>query len=266
MPAGSAIATSTPSPTSASSARSTCSRSRRSKCSRPSTAPSPKSTRWCAACRTIEIRAAQSTLHARLDRIAGVMPQLQAIVLIGSDGRPLASSALEAVKTDVNFADRDYFMAQASHDAGTYVSDVRTPQLPGIGGGFLRSVASAGVAERRLPRRHRGGGAAGLFRGFLFADRPEPGNFYALVRADGAFLARYPVRKDRTRRLSATSPLRVAIDKGEDHGLFTGQFGDSTAFPGASAFASSRAIRFMRSPAPTSPRSRRNGCRRWAPT
>src|ERR1700752_2422310 len=33
-----------------------------------------------------QIRASQATLHPRLDRIAGVMPQLQAIVLVGRDG------------------------------------------------------------------------------------------------------------------------------------------------------------------------------------
>ena len=48
----------------------------------------------------------------RLERIQGVMPQVQTIVLIGSDGRPLASSTLEAVKPDADFSDRDYFMAQ----------------------------------------------------------------------------------------------------------------------------------------------------------
>ncbi len=168
-----------------------------------------------------QIRAAQPTLHPRLERISGVMPQLQAIVLIGSDGRPLASSALASVKTDVNFADRDYFRAQATRDAGTYVSDVRTPQLPGIGTDFF-------------DLSHRLASDDGNFRGVIaVAVRPAyfedfysligqtPGSFYALVRADGALLARYPVRSDRTRRLSPESPLRVAIKKGLDHDIFT---------------------------------------------
>jgi two-component system NtrC family sensor kinase len=168
-----------------------------------------------------QIRAAQPTLHARLDRISGVMPQLQAIVLIGRDGRPLASSALTAVKPDVNFADRDYFKAQASRDAGTYVSDVRTPQLPGVGADFF-------------DLSHRLGSDSGAFHGVIaVAVRPayfedfyaligqSPGSFYALVRSDGAFLAHYPARQNRAWRLSPASALRVAIDKGRDHGLFT---------------------------------------------
>jgi len=172
-----------------------------------------------------QIRAAQPTLHARLDRIAGVMPQLQAIVLIGHDGRPLASSALVSVKSDVNFADRDYFQAQVSRDAGTYVSDVRTPQLPGVGADFFdlshRLASDSGAFHGVIAVAVR----PAYFEDFYSLIDQSPGNIYALVRADGAFLARYPVRKDRMRPLGATRPLRVAIDKGEDHGLFDGDSG-----------------------------------------
>jgi two-component system NtrC family sensor kinase len=168
-----------------------------------------------------QIRAEQESLHPRLDRIVGVMPQLQAIVLIGRDGRPLASSALEAVKSDVNFADRDYFKAQVDHDIGTFVSDVRTPQLPQVGTDFFdlsRRIASP----------------IGAFRGVIaVAVRPKyfedfygligqaPGSFYALVREDGSILARYPIRNIRARPLSPTSALRVAIDRGVTEGIFT---------------------------------------------
>src|ERR1700687_994246 len=84
-----------------------------------------------------DIRAAQPGLHPRLELIAKTMPQLQAIVLIGRDRRPLASSALATVKPDANFADRDYFKGQADKDAGTYVSDVRTPNLASVGRDFF---------------------------------------------------------------------------------------------------------------------------------
>jgi two-component system NtrC family sensor kinase len=168
-----------------------------------------------------QMRAAQPALHARLERIAGVMPQLQAVVLIGSDGRPLASSALESVKADVNFSDRDYFRAQESRESGTYVSDVRTPQLSAVGKDFF-------------DLSHRLASPDGSFRGVIaVAIKPAyfedfyalvsqiPGTFYALVRSDGAFLARYPVQEDRSRRLGATTAFRVAIARGVDHDLFT---------------------------------------------
>jgi two-component system NtrC family sensor kinase len=168
-----------------------------------------------------QIRAAQPSLHPRLDRIVGVMPQVQAIVLIGRDGRPLVSSALEAVKTGVNFADRDYFMAQASHDVGTYVSEVHTPQLPDVGTAFF-------------DLSHRLASPDGSFNGIIaVAVRPAyfedfyaligqtPGSLFALVRANGAFLARYPLRKNRSQRLGHNSALRIAIDLGLERGLFS---------------------------------------------
>jgi two-component system NtrC family sensor kinase len=168
-----------------------------------------------------EIRAAQPRLHPRLAQIAEVMPQLQAIVLIGRDGRPLASSALETVKTDVNFADRDYFKAQADKDAGTYVSDVRTPNLSSVGRDFFD-------LSRRLesPNKSFKGVIAVAVRPKYFEDfytliGQTRGSFYALARDDGAVLARYPLRSNRTQRLSPTSALRMAIDHGLTQSLFT---------------------------------------------
>jgi two-component system NtrC family sensor kinase len=168
-----------------------------------------------------QIRAAQPTLHPRLERIAAVMPQLQAIVLIGHDGRPLASSILESVKTDVNFADRDYFQAQLDHDVGTYVSDVHIPQLTGVGTDFFdisrRLASSAGSFHGVIAVAVR----PAYFQDFYTLTGQSPGSFYALVRADGAFLARYPARNNRSQRLGPTSALREAIDQGLTHGLFT---------------------------------------------
>jgi len=168
-----------------------------------------------------EIRAAQPRLHPRLQQIADVMPQLQAIVLIGRDGRPLASSALEAVKTNVNFADRDYFKAQADKDTGTYVSDVRTPNLASVGTDFFD-------LSRRLasPDKSFRGVIAVAVRPKYFEDfynliGQTPGSVYALVRDDGSILARYPSRTNRAMRLSPASALRTAIEHGVTHGTFT---------------------------------------------
>jgi two-component system NtrC family sensor kinase len=168
-----------------------------------------------------EIRAAQPRLHPRLAQIAEVMPQLQAIVLIGRDGRPLASSALESVKTDVNFADRDYFRAQADKNVGTYVSDVRTPNLASVGRDFFD-------LSRRLdsPNKSFRGVIAVAVRPKYFEDfytlvGQTRGSFYSLVRDDGAILARYPFRNNRVQRLSPTSGLRTAIDRGVTQDRFT---------------------------------------------
>ncbi len=168
-----------------------------------------------------QIRAAQVTLHPRLERIAGVMPELQAIVLIGRDGTPLASSVLASVKAESNFSDRDYFKAQVQKDAGTYVSEVRTPNLSTVGDDFF-------------DLSHRLESPDGTFNGVIaVAVKPKyfeefytlighsPGSFFALIRSDGIYLARYPLGVGRARELTQNSVLRSAIGNGVAHGLFS---------------------------------------------
>ena len=168
-----------------------------------------------------EIRAAQPRLQPRLARIVAVMPQLYSILLVGRDGQPLLASNLAAVPSGVRFDDRDDFKAQLDQDAGTYVSDMRTPRLPGIGADFFD-------LSRRLESPD--GSFSGVivvavrpsyFEDFYALIGQTPGSFFAQVRADGAYLARYPAPADRTRRLSATNGLRRAVAGGAERGLYT---------------------------------------------
>jgi len=167
------------------------------------------------------IRADEPRLHQRLAAIVATMPQLDAILLVGRDGRPLASSNFEAVPAGFNFADRDYFRTQRENDPRTYVGDIRAPRLPGIGSDFFD-------LSRRLesPDGAFNGVIAVAVRPKYFEDFYEligqtPGSFYALARSDGAYLARYPLLKDRTRRLSPASTFRSTIAHGFDHGMYT---------------------------------------------
>jgi two-component system, NtrC family, sensor kinase len=168
-----------------------------------------------------QIRAAQASLTPRLQRIVGVMPQVQSIVLIGRDGRPLAASAPQALQGDASFADRNYFKAQAKGGAGTYVGDVRGSTMPAPGSEVFD-------VSRRLQS------ADGSFRGVIaVAVRPgyfgdfyamieqAPGNFYALIRADGVVLARYPASSRTSPQLSSGSELRRSIGEGLGHGLYS---------------------------------------------
>jgi two-component system, NtrC family, sensor kinase len=168
-----------------------------------------------------DIRVEQPRLHERLASIVATMPQLHAILLVGRDGRPLATSMLASVPADVNFSDRDYFEVQRDRDSGTYVSDMRLPRLRGIDGDFF-------------DLSHRLESPDGSFNGVIaVAVRPSyfedfyaligktRGSFYALVRIDGAFLARYPVTDNRAHRLSPESGLRSAIAQGRNYGLYT---------------------------------------------
>jgi len=161
-----------------------------------------------------DIRAAEDTLTSRLQRIVGVMPQAQSIALIGSDGRLLASSDPQALQRGANFADRNYFTAQADGDTGTYVSDLRHSTRPG-------------ARESLFDLSHRLHADNGSFRGIIaVAVRPRyfdqaPGNFYALVRSDGVILARYPANPHPMQQLSSRSKLRLSVKEGVTQGLYS---------------------------------------------
>ncbi len=168
-----------------------------------------------------DIRVDQPRLHQRLTGIVATMPQLRGILLLDRDGRPMVTSALASVPADKTFADRDYFGVQRDQDSGTYVSDVRTPRLPGVGAdsfdlshrlespdGSFNGVIAVAVRPR-------------YFEDFYQLIGRTPGSFYALVRDDGAYLARFPPLKDRSRRLSSASTFRSTIVRGINHGLYT---------------------------------------------
>jgi len=168
-----------------------------------------------------DIRVDQPRLHERLASIVATMPQLQGILLIGRDGRPLVTSALASVPADKNFSDRDYFQVQRDSDSGTYVSDVRAPRLPGIGVDFFD-------LSHRLesPDGSFNGVIAVAVRPRYFEDFYEligrtPGSFYALIRDDGTYLARFPALEDRSRRLRPAGTFRSTIAQGIDQGLYT---------------------------------------------
>jgi two-component system, NtrC family, sensor kinase len=166
-----------------------------------------------------DVRRDQSHLHERVKRIVDALPQVRAIFLIDRDGRPLVSSQLARIPADLDARERSFFAAQMAGDAGTYVSEVLTPRLTSLGTPFF-------VLSRRRPL------ADGKFNGVVaVAVLPQyfeefyaligrsPGSLYALIRADGSFLARYPERPNRS--LQPGSGLRTAVAQGRERGLFT---------------------------------------------
>ncbi len=170
-----------------------------------------------------DLRKDQSRLHARLKRIVDALPQLRAIFLIDRDGRPLVSSQLAQVPADFNVRDRSFFGALMAGYAGTYVSDVMMPRLTAFGTPFF-------VLSRRRPSISTDGefnGAVAVavlpsyFEEFYALIGRSPGSLYALLRADGKFLARYPEHPERQRGLEAESGLHAALAQGAQRGIIT---------------------------------------------
>ena len=168
-----------------------------------------------------DIRRNEVPLHTKLLKIVNELPQLQGIAILDRDGYPLVSANVVPVPKDLSLADRDYFQAQLRRNAGTYVSAIHQPRMPGINtyffavsqrrptvGGVFNGVISIAV----LPN---------YFEGFYARMALHEGSYFALARADGGFLARYPLLKNRQRKLDAHSMLRTDIARGLTRSIFS---------------------------------------------
>jgi two-component system NtrC family sensor kinase len=167
------------------------------------------------------IAADQQRLHDRLRRIVDAVPQFQAIAVADRNGKVLASSTLTPIANDVSMADRAYFRSLAAGAEGTLVSETLMPRWGGLRNPFFtlsrrRASPDASfngvISVAILPR---------YFEEFYALIGRSPSDLYALVRSDGAFLARYPPRAEGARPLDPSTALRVSIARGLDRALYT---------------------------------------------
>ena len=168
-----------------------------------------------------DIRLNEGPLHARLKRIVDALPQLQGIAIIDRDGHPLVSANLLPVPKNINFSDRDYFKAQENAKAGPYVSGVHKPRMPGIAKYFFA------VSQRRPSDDGKFNGVVSVavfpsyFESFYAKmGGHSEGSYYGMARADGGFLARYPVPRDRLIKLDARSKLREGVAQGLERSIY----------------------------------------------
>lgn len=173
--------------------------------------------------RTVDqIRDREPELQRRLKRIADLLPQVQSIWLIDRDGYAVVSSYFAPAPRTAPLTDRDFFRAQVEQDRGTYVSSVFTPRLvdgPSFFSMSRRLTAPDGTFDgiatvSMLP---------GDFEKFYAEIARGPRELFAMVRDDGAFLARYPGAARTTASLDReTSPFFAQIERAPHSGLYTG--------------------------------------------
>jgi two-component system, NtrC family, sensor kinase len=168
-----------------------------------------------------EIRQEQPRLHERIKRIVDVLPQLRAIFLIDRNGQPILSSQFVQVPRNLRSRERSFFNVHIDSDVGIYVSEVVEPRLAAFGSPFF-------VLSRRRPSED--GSFDGVvavavvpqyFEEFYALIGRSPGELYALIRADGKLLARYPQAPDRLR--AAGPSLEVALAQGQERAIRTGR-------------------------------------------
>jgi two-component system NtrC family sensor kinase len=165
-----------------------------------------------------EIRKEEAELNGRLKSITDKLPQLRDLWVISATGEPLVSGTVYPMPK-INLSDRDYFRVQkADATAGTYVSEVLKARA---------ADTTFFTLSRRRPQTKGGFGgvttvsiAPEYFINF-YTKLPPPGVF-ALIRDDGAILARYPDLSRRLERLSPDSTVMQAIAEKPNEGAISG--------------------------------------------
>jgi len=170
-----------------------------------------------------DIRLNEGPLHDRLKHIVDSMPQLQGIAIMNRHGHPLVSANQVPVPKNLDFSDRDFFKAQLTGNGGTYVSGIHSPRMSGLGSYFFA------LSQRR-------DSDDGLFNGvisiavfpnyfeFFYARMGRSaGSYFGMARADGGFLARYPVPKNRLKKLNDRSRFNEGIAEGLDRSIYTAE-------------------------------------------
>jgi two-component system NtrC family sensor kinase len=144
-----------------------------------------------------DIRHNEPALHARLKKQVDSVGVVQSIWIYGLDGRTLVNSWTLPSPT-ADFSDRDFVKAHIGSDVGIHVGQVYSSSLGAqpfftISRRLVRDETPVGIVEISiLP--------SSFFR-FFSALAYAKGLQYALVRADGVFLARYPAAPHEADRL-----------------------------------------------------------------
>ncbi|MEH2623683.1 two-component system NtrC family sensor kinase [Bradyrhizobium sp. AZCC 1719] len=156
-----------------------------------------------------DIVAREQALHLRLKQLVASLPQVKSAWIFDAKGHALVNS-LVVPAPEIDFSDRDYFKAHVAGDIGTYIGEALAPRPPYQGAAFF------GVGRRRPSED---GSFAGViqtsvlpeyFENYYARIGREPGSFFAVGRADGTVLARFPTA-GREVRLDRSDPIGKPI-------------------------------------------------------
>ena len=138
-----------------------------------------------------QIKEIEAQLHQRLRRIAASSEQIKSLWIFDRTGRTLVNS-MTYPSIPIDLSDRDYFAAHVERDVGTFIGQVLRPRVPYGGAPFF------GASRRRLSPNGEFVGVVqasllpDYFEGFYAKIGRDFGSYAALIRDDGAILARHP--------------------------------------------------------------------------
>ena len=165
-----------------------------------------------------EIRKDENDLSAHLKSITDKLPQLRDLWVVNAAGMPLVSATVNPMPK-LDLSDRDYFRIHRDNpNAGTYVSEVLKARTA--------DTTFFTLSRRRAGPKNAFSGVTTIsiapeyFSNF-YAKLPPPGVF-ALIRDDGAILARYPDISLQFGKLSPDSTVMRSIAEHPGEGFVTG--------------------------------------------
>ncbi|HWK01159.1 MAG TPA: ATP-binding protein [Xanthobacteraceae bacterium] len=163
------------------------------------------------------IRASERSLHEKLKRIDNTNRFIESLWILDEKGNALVTGSAYPLPAGSNYSDRDYFYANQEQDRGVYIGEVFKPRVR-----IAEPVFS--VSRRLHPEK---GGFRGvieasispaIFQTFFTQLSPPADGYYALVREDGSFLARYPSLEG---RLGGSTRIAEAARTNSQSGMFT---------------------------------------------
>jgi len=165
-----------------------------------------------------QISADAPRLHLLLSRMTAQLGERESIWIVDRNGHPLVTSLAQAPPPGMSLTDRDFFVAQAARDSGTYVGAMAMPKLPG-GRPFFA------LARRRSSDEAFAGIVVvtvdPAYLESFYADLGDLGNYFALIRQDGGFLARFPPPpNDEVARATGIGPEAV-VEANPVRGIYT---------------------------------------------
>jgi len=167
-----------------------------------------------------QIRANEGVLHERLKRLADGSEQIKSMWIFDKNGRTLVNSLLYP-SPPTDFSDRDYFKAHVGKDIGLFVGRTLKPRPPYGGAPFF------GVSVRRTAADGSFAGAIqtsvlpDYFEGFYAKVGRDTGSYAALVREDGAILARFPTIAEGDLTVKTDGPIGRVMRNGSSEGTLT---------------------------------------------
>ena len=164
-----------------------------------------------------QIKAAEPQLHQQVRALEKALVAVDGILIIDKTGKTLVSSAVFPASASV--ADRDYFLAQKDHDAGTYVGEVLQARV--------RKGAFFGVSRRRPLQNDEFSGIIMVslvpadFTDFYKRLAADSGGGSSLIRRDGIILARYPVPPGGATHFDSNSGFLLTVKNNPEGAILT---------------------------------------------